>query len=129
MTTDASQRPRLLIADDEPTNRAIYVELFEDRYELELVGDGQSCLERLATATPDLLVLDVAMPGPDGIEICAQLRASASTATLPIVLVSGYASESDRARGLAAGATQYVSKPFDLFAFEELVEQLLAGSS
>ncbi len=129
MTIDASKRPRLLIADDEPTNRAIYVELFEDRYELELVGDGQSCLERLAAARPDLLILDVAMPGPDGIEICAQLRAAASTATLPIVLVSGYASESDRARGLAAGATQYVSKPFDLFALEELVEQLLAGSS
>lgn len=128
MTTGATKRARLLIADDEPTNRAIYVELFEDRYDLELVGDGASCLERLAAATPDLLILDVAMPGPDGIEICAALRASAATATLPIVLVSGYASETDRARGLAAGATRYVSKPFDLFAFEELVDQLLAGA-
>ena len=129
MTTGANTRPRLLIADDEPTNRAIYVELFEDRYELELVSDGRSCLERLAANAPDLLILDVAMPGPDGIEICTELRASAATASLPIVLVSGYASENDRARGLAAGATRYVSKPFDLFAFEELVAQLLAGAS
>jgi len=52
LTTGATKRARLLIADDEPTNRAIYVELFEDRYDLELVGDGASCLERLAAATP-----------------------------------------------------------------------------
>ncbi|MEQ8661326.1 MAG: response regulator [Gammaproteobacteria bacterium] len=120
-------RPRLLIADDESTNRAIYVELFEDRYELDLVSDGDACLAQLAARTPDLLLLDVAMPGTDGIEICRRVRADPATAGLPVVLVSGYAADADRARGLAAGASSYIAKPFDLGAFEDLVAGLLAA--
>ncbi|MEQ8230328.1 MAG: response regulator [Gammaproteobacteria bacterium] len=121
------ERARLLVADDEATNRAIYVELFEDRYVLDLVCDGDACLARLDAVTPDLLLLDVAMPGPDGIEICRRVRADPATATLPVVLVSGYASDADRARGLAAGADGYIAKPFDLDAFDDLIASLLAA--
>ena len=118
---------RLLIAEDEAINREIYRDLFEDVYAVDLVADGEACLARFNHACPDLLILDVAMPGIDGIEVCQRVRASARCADLPILLVSGFDGERLRERGLAAGASAYIAKPFDLGEFEELVANL-AGS-
>ncbi|MGE0484113.1 MAG: response regulator [Gammaproteobacteria bacterium] len=115
---------RLLIADDDAMNREIYRDLFEDDYEVEVVTDGQSCLAEFARARPDLLILDVAMPAMDGIEVCQHLRASPHYAELPILLVSGFDGEQQRDRGLAAGASAYIQKPFDLGEFEALVARL-----
>jgi CheY-like chemotaxis protein len=115
---------RLLIADDDAMNREIYRDLFEDTYEVHVVADGQSCLAQFAQVHPDIVILDVAMPGVDGIEVCQRLRASPQHADLPILLVSGFDGERLRTRGLAAGASAYIQKPFDLGEFEALVARL-----
>ena len=102
----------ILAADDEEINRDIIEEILEDDYEINCVNDGTECLNSIAQRIPDLLLLDVGMPGLDGLEVCKQLRAEEKTKDLPIFLLSGYAAKENISVGLEAGANRYISKPF-----------------
>lgn len=102
----------ILAADDENINRDIIEEILGDLYEIKSVVDGNECLESIEKRIPDLLLLDIGMPGMDGLEVCKVLRANEETRTLPIFLLSGYASKTDINTGLEAGANEYISKPF-----------------
>lgn len=102
----------ILAADDEDINRDIIEEILGDFYEIKSVVDGNECLESIEKRIPDLLLLDVGMPGMNGIDVCKVLRANEETSALPIFLLSGYASRVDIDTGIDAGANEYVSKPF-----------------
>ena len=115
----------ILVADDEPLNQSIFQEMLEGQYECKMVDDGQECLESVETRLPDLILLDVAMPRLDGTTVCKKLKKDQHTRHIPIILVSAYASENDKKSGLAAGADDYVTKPFDIDDLQQRIEHLL----
>ena len=108
-----TQRPRVLIVDDEP-NIVLSLQFLLSRegYEIDIARDGESALEIAARRPPDLVVLDLMLPGLDGYEVCRRLRASPATAGTKIVVVTARAREAERVRGLEEGADAYVTKPF-----------------
>ena len=112
----------ILIADDEPMNQGIFTELLEDDYELATVDDGGACLESVEQRTPDLLLLDYSMPVIDGLGVCVQLRANEKYREVPIIMVTGHATDEVREKCMAAGATDYLSKPFDVRKFKAFID-------
>ncbi|MGW4114723.1 response regulator transcription factor [Actinosynnema sp. NPDC004786] len=101
---------RVLVVDDDVTVRDVvrrYLELAG--HEVELVGDGESALRRVAEREPDLVVLDLMLPGVDGLEVCRRLRARSA---VPVVMLTALGEEEDRIAGLRLGADDYVTKPF-----------------
>lgn len=113
---------KILAVDDEPLNLMIIKELFEDSHEIILAESGEEAMEQLSQSTPDIMLLDVMMPGIDGLEVCKRVRANPEMNGVKIIMVSGKAMDIDIQNGLAAGANHYVSKPFDMMDLVELVE-------
>ena len=119
---------RVLVADDEEDIRAL-VCLAVVKAGCTVVGavaDGTTALATARTELPDLVVLDVSMPGATGLEVCAALRTDPATAGIRILLLSAGASPDDVARGLAAGADAYLAKPFGIAALVGQVRALTA---
>ena len=117
----------ILICDDEPSLRELMRLSLETGagYSFVEAGDGSEAIETLESARPDLILLDVMMPGTNGIAVLEHLRAHAELADTPAIVVSAFASASDRQRAIDAGATRFVKKPFDPEALRSLVEELL----
>ena len=116
---------RILVVDDERAVRESLRRALElEGYDVELAADGQQALDRLENESeqaPDAVLLDVLMPGLDGLEVCRRLRRTGST--LPILMLTARAEVENRVEGLDAGADDYVTKPF---ALEELLARLRA---
>jgi two-component system phosphate regulon response regulator PhoB len=103
----------VLVAEDDPDVRALIVlKLDHSGHQVIAVEDGRAALTAATARLPDLVVLDVTLPGMSGLEVCRRLRAEPATARLPIVLVTARAHESDVDAGFLAGADDYVIKPF-----------------
>jgi DNA-binding response OmpR family regulator len=109
----AASRARVLLVEDEADIRElIRYSLEQGGFEVEEASDGAEALEKLYAFAPDLIVLDLMLPGMLGLEVCQRLRAHTDTAHLPILIVSARTTTSDMALGLAMGADDYVTKPF-----------------
>jgi DNA-binding response OmpR family regulator len=107
------ERPLVVVADDDEDILMLVRAILTDAgYEVELARDGDAALSLLRGRRPAAAVLDIAMPGLDGLEVLTQIRADPANADLPIVLLSARAQESDVARGYELGASKYVRKPF-----------------
>jgi DNA-binding response OmpR family regulator len=116
---DAS--PRILVVDDDVTVSEVVARYLErDGYVVEVQANGRDALDRALAEPPDLIVLDLMLPGMDGLEVCRRLRA---IAPVPIVMLTARTQESDRIVGLDLGADDYVSKPFST---KELVARVRA---
>jgi CheY-like chemotaxis protein len=116
----------ILVCDDEPSLRELMrLSLENPGYRFVEAGDGSEAIEAIESARPDLLLLDVMMPGTSGIEVLEHLRAHPELSQTPVIVVSAFASPADRRRALEAGATRFVKKPFDPEALRSLVEELL----
>lgn len=103
---------RVLVVDDDPDMAGFLVRLLRQQgLKTEIAEDGHQALARVAESPPDLILLDVQMPGPDGFEICRRLKASEATALLPVVLVTALEDHDSRVRGIEAGADDFLSKP------------------
>jgi DNA-binding response OmpR family regulator len=110
MTAAASAR--ILVVDDEESIRTLLAfPLRRDGHEVVTAADGAEALEQFDRTKPDLVLLDVMLPGADGFEICRQLR---GRSTVPIIMLSARGEEGDRVTGLEAGADDYVTKPFSV---------------
>ncbi|MGK5112562.1 SpoIIE family protein phosphatase [Geodermatophilus sp. CPCC 205506] len=103
---------RVLVADDNADMRRYVVRLLASRYDVRAVADGRQALDAALADPPDLVVSDVMMPGLDGVELLAALRADVRTARVPVLLLSARAGEEAAVEGLAAGADDYLVKPF-----------------
>ncbi len=113
---------RLLVVDDDPSLReALALVLDLNGFEVTTAQDGREAIRTLAEAPPDAVVLDVLMPGIDGLEVCRRMRAAGDTT--PVLMLTARAEVSERVEGLEAGADDYLAKPF---AREELVARLRA---
>lgn len=107
-------RALVLAVDDEPANLALLEKLLRYQgYDVVQAVDGHSALAAVAQHGPDLVCLDVLMPGLDGIEVCQRLRGQPAYAGLPILLLTALNRPEDKVRGLEAGADDFLSKPFD----------------
>lgn len=117
---------RLLIIDDEPMARtALEALLRRPGYELCLAANGMEGLARAAELRPDLILLDVMLPGMDGFEVCRQLRANPNLAEVPVVMISSLDDRESRLTGLRAGADDFISKPFDSLELQARVHTIL----
>ncbi|KXU83409.1 hypothetical protein CI15_30455 [Paraburkholderia monticola] len=103
---------RILLADDNADMRSYLRNLLEPYYVVDLVRDGQDALSRAAEVRPDLVLTDVMMPRLDGFELIARLREDAGLRDVPVILISARAGDESRIEGLAAGADDYIVKPF-----------------
>ena len=102
----------ILIVDDTEENVDILVETLGDDYEISVAMDGESALEDIRENPPDLILLDIIMPGMDGYKVCEILKQDATTREIPVIFLTAMTEEQDEARGLALGAVDYITKPF-----------------
>jgi DNA-binding response OmpR family regulator len=116
---------KILIVDDEPDIRAMLEELLQREYATASVGTGKQALAAVHQQPPDLILLDVSMPGMDGFEVASTLKADPKTASIPIIMVSALDGRGARVIGLEAGAEDYLSKPVDTAELTLKVRNLL----
>jgi signal transduction histidine kinase len=111
--TSPARSPRILIVDDNPTNLKVLSDALRDQGWITWVAtDGESAIEQVEYALPDLILLDVMMPGIDGFETCRQLKANPLTQRLPIIFMTALSDTVDKVKGLELGAVDYITKPF-----------------
>jgi CheY-like chemotaxis protein len=109
------QDARVLVVDDEPLSRDVLVRLLESRgLAVDTAHDGAACLEALSHRIPDLILLDVSMPGMSGLDVLACIRRDHTPDQLPVILVTAMVDSEDVVAGLEAGANDYVVKPVNL---------------
>ena len=110
MVTPADVAGRILVVDDDPTVAEVVARYLQrDGHQVECVADGVEALRRAQGDPPDLIVLDLMLPGMGGLEVCRRLR---ETSPVPIVMLTALGEETDRLVGLETGADDYVTKPF-----------------
>jgi class 3 adenylate cyclase len=103
---------RVLVVDDDPDMAGFLVRLLvQQGLRADIATNGYTALETITASPPDLVLLDVQMPGPDGFEICRRLKSNDATALLPVVLVTALEDQESRVRGIEAGADDFLSKP------------------
>ncbi|MGD1899818.1 MAG: response regulator [Phormidesmis sp.] len=107
------QKVRILLVDDTPTNLAVLSESIQDQGWTTLFAtDGETAIEQAEYAKPDLILLDVMMPGIDGFETCHRLKSNKLTAGIPIIFMTALSESTDKVKGLQLGAVDYITKPF-----------------
>jgi two-component system, cell cycle response regulator DivK len=117
-------RRRLLIVEDSDLNRDLLVQIFEDAYGIELACDGRTAVEIATTRRPDLILMDIGLPGMSGLEAVRAIRAEEPN--VPIIAVSSRVMPGDRERALEAGCDDFVAKPIDDAVLVDLVRRHLA---
>ena len=124
-----SAQKLILVVDDTPLNIGVISGALKDSYKTKIATNGEKALA-LASAEekPDLILLDIMMPGMDGYATMTVIRQMPQFATLPIIAVTARAMPSDRQKSLAAGASDYVTKPVDTDELLNCMERWLAGS-
>jgi DNA-binding response OmpR family regulator len=119
----------VLIADDDPNIVLALTFLMEKAgYRVRAVKDGESALAAFAEERPDLVLLDVMMPGMNGYEVCARIRADPGFAATRIVMLTAKGLDAERSRGLGLGADLYVTKPFSTSEMLDTVQGLLGAA-
>ena len=121
---------RILIADDEPDIRALLRTRFElAGFQVVEACDGEEAVRMAQDEAPDLIVLDVMMPKLDGVEVCNRLRASFTTRSIPVIMLTARADNDGKLKGLTKGANDYVTKPFEWDELHQRVKNTLDWSS
>ena len=112
MSTDTAKKGAILIVDDTPTNLEVLVDYFADNhFNLFVATDGESALEQVNHARPDIILLDVKMPGIDGFETCRRLKSNKETEDIPVIFMTALTDTVDKVKGFTLGAVDYVTKP------------------
>jgi sigma-B regulation protein RsbU (phosphoserine phosphatase) len=126
VTDDTQERQTVLLVDDNATNLQVLYQTLKDLGPRVLIArSGETALSIVRETVPDLVLLDIMMPGMDGYEVCRQLQADTLTRSIPVVFVTGHATEEEQQRGLAMGAVAYLSKPVAPQELLSTVERIL----
>lgn len=121
------KKKKILIVEDEESLLKLESILLTSRgYDVTGVLNGMAALEQLAVNRPDLVILDIMLPEIDGFELCRRIKADAATSSIPVILLTAKKSVQDREKGMAAGASAYVTKPFKSARIIEIIQGLLA---
>ena len=120
---------RVLLVDDAKANLDILVEGLKADHKLSLALNGEMALQIAARTPPDLVLLDIVMPGLDGYEVCRRLRQMPETAEVPIMFLSSLEEVQNKTRGFEAGANDYLTKPFEMLEVKARVRSLLKAKA
>jgi signal transduction histidine kinase len=111
MTDPTTRKPILLVVDDQPSNIQVLHQIFKDDCEVYMATSGEQALAFCANQLPDLILLDVVMPGIDGHQVCTELKADLRTHDIPVIFVTGHSTPEDETEGLRLGAADFIPKP------------------
>jgi putative two-component system response regulator len=111
--TAAATLPTVLVVDDTPANLTLLAQVLKPDYRVQLAVSGAKALEICRRQAPDLVVLDVMMPGMDGYEVCRQLKADPATRRVPVIFLTALTRPEDESNGFAAGGADFIHKPFN----------------
>ena len=107
------EKPKILVVEDEaPIQELLQFNLERKKYRVKVVDSGEQALTVVGTYMPDLILLDIMLPGADGLEVCKQIKANSKTVAIPIIMLTALSEEADIVTGLELGADDYVTKPF-----------------
>jgi DNA-binding response OmpR family regulator len=125
---ETPMKPSVLLVDDEP-NIVLSLEFLMKQagYDVRIARDGDAALAAVKDRAPDLILLDVMMPGRDGYEVCQTIRANPSWRTVKIVMLTAKSREVEREKGLALGADDYITKPFSTRELVDRIKRLLGN--
>ena len=114
----------IFVVDDDSMNREIIeAVLVSEGFEVTLLNGGINLIERASSTRPSLILMDVRMPNISGLVLCSQLRSNPSTQDIPVVIMTGYDSDSDRAEAYASGATGFLSRPFSAIELIQTIQK------
>lgn len=116
-----SEKTKILVVDDDPMNLKFLIEILSDEYEIQAVLSGEEALNIVHDFMPDIILLDIMMPGIDGYEVCKKIRADKKLSKTKILLVSAKAMLNEKIMGYDVGADDYITKPFE---HEELLAKI-----
>jgi putative two-component system response regulator len=118
----------ILIVDDTETNIDILMDTLGEEYDIAVAMDGESALEAVEEDPPDLILLDIMMPGMNGFDVCKQLKDNPETANIPVVFLSALTEAEEKQKGLDLGAVDFITKPFDPSEIQTKVKKHLLAS-
>jgi len=122
MSTDRADKATILIVDDNPTNLKVLSETLADSgWQILVATDGEIAIEQAEYARPNLILLDVMMPGIDGFETCKRLKKNAIASSIPVIFMTALNDKESKVKGLSLGAVDYITKPF---AIEEVLARV-----
>jgi CheY-like chemotaxis protein len=123
-------RKKILIVDDDPMSRKLARDVLQaNGYDTEEVFNGEEAVTRAAQTRPELIVMDIRLPGIDGLEATRRLKGDAATAGIPIIAVTAHAMSGDEEKALAAGCQVYLTKPLRFREFVSVVRTLLGDTA
>jgi sigma-B regulation protein RsbU (phosphoserine phosphatase) len=128
MKEDLSES-RILIVDDVKANLDVLVQALREDYKLSVALNGESALRSADKTTPDLVLLDIMMPGMDGYEVCRRLRAAPQTREVPVMFLSALEEVGNKALGFEVGGNDYLTKPFEMLEVKARVRSLLKAKA
>ena len=120
---------RILVVDDAKANVDILVHALRDEYKLSVALDGTAALRSVEKSAPDLVLLDIVMPGIDGYEVCRRLRSHESTREVPVMFLSSLEDVANKAQGFEVGGNDYLTKPFEMLEVKARVRSLLKAKA
>ena len=118
----------LIVDDDAFIRRPLELMLRQEGFSPRTAADGNECLERLAEDRPDLILLDVMMPGRDGYDLCKSIKSTTEYAHIPIIMLSARGQQNDKARGLCLGAADFMTKPYVASELLQRIRELLSSN-
>lgn len=119
---EASTKPTVLVVDDTETNIDILVEALDEGYNVSVAMDGASALDAVEEEPPDLILLDIMMPGMDGYEVCRKLKSNDQTAEIPVIFLTALSEIKSKTKGFELGAVDYITKPFEILEVKARVQ-------
>ena len=122
-------RKRILVVDDNTSNLRLFELLLRAKYVVETATSAEEALAAVHRCCPDLILMDVQLPGMDGLTLTRRLRQDTAFGSVPIVALTAYAMLEDRDRALAAGCVGFISKPVDTRTFSATIAEHLANAS
>ena len=127
VSSDDDSKKRVFIADDEKSNIIALTHILKDEYNVFITRDGRDVAEAVERHKPDIILLDILMPDMDGYEVITALKGSEKTKDIPVIFISGLSSPEAIEKGLALGASDYITKPFDASMIKTRVRIVLEG--
>lgn len=122
-------QPLILVVDDNSSNQLLVREVLEAAgYQIEVASTASQALDRLKTTTPAMILMDIELPGKDGLSLTRLLKSMSPTTAIPVVAMTAHTSLQTRADALAAGCAGFISKPIDIHALPGRVAGIIAGS-
>ena len=117
---------RVMVVEDNDLNRKLFCDVLKaNGFEIEPVSDGHSVIERAKAQIPDLIIMDIQLPGVSGIDLIAAAKSNAELQAIPILAVTAFAAKGDEERIRSAGAAGYLAKPVSIIPFMTAVKELL----